>query len=172
VFRKGESAALQEIALESVWVELDSDGKPLVNSGEQYDRQGTINVGDFNFDGHEDFAVQADQTGPYGGPTFSVFLFSPAKGSFVQSEKFGQLTHETLGMFRVDVKKRRLVTFTKSGCCYHVTEELEIVGNRPVAVSRIVEDATGDDVIETQEQLVDGRWRKKTRHLPKKPDSD
>ena len=68
-----------------------------------YDTQGTINVGDFDFDGEPDFAVQADERRPRtGGPTFRVFLFSKKLGRFVLSEPLSKLTEESLGFFEVD----------------------------------------------------------------------
>jgi hypothetical protein len=169
IFRKGERAELQHLRFDKLWVELGPNQEPLVNAGRLYDVQGTINVGDFNFDGRDDFAVQIDQSGPYGGPTFDVFLATDG-GRFVRSEPLSQLTRETLGLFRVDAKRHRLVTVAKSGCCWHVTEELEVVGNEPVPVFRLTEDARGDEVIETRERLVNGRWHRATRRTPKPPE--
>ena len=135
------------------------------NASAQYDFR---IVGDFNFDGREDFAVQIDQSGSYGGPTFDVFLALP-NGSFVRSEPLSRLTRERLGMFEVDAQKKHLVTFEKSGCCYHVTEELAVVGDAPVPVFRLIEDATGDAVIVTKERWVNGKWHRKVRRVPKAP---
>ena len=49
-------------------------GEARVNTAQLYDYQGTIVVDDYNFDGREDLAAQTGQDGPYGGPTFSIFL--------------------------------------------------------------------------------------------------
>jgi hypothetical protein len=166
VFRKGERAELQRLRFDALWVELGQNREPLVNATRVYDAQGAINVGDFNFDGREDFAVQIDQNGPYGGPTFDVFLASD-DGRFVRSEPLSRLTRETLGLFQVDAERQRLVTFAKSGCCWHVTEELEVVDNEPVPVFRHTEDATGDEVIVTEERLMNGRWHRATRRVRK-----
>jgi hypothetical protein len=85
-------------------------------------------------------------SGPYGGPTFTVFL-ATASGDFVRSEALSRLTEETLGLFQVDMKRKRLVTLSKSGCCFHVTEELAMVNGKPVPVSRETEDGTGDALV-------------------------
>jgi hypothetical protein len=167
IFRKGERAELQRLRFDALWVELGPNREPLVNAAHLYDAEGAINVGDYNFDGREDFAVQIDQTGPYGGPTFDVFLATA--GGFVRSEALSRLTRETLGLFQVDAKRHRLVTFAKSGCCWHITEELEVVANEPVLVFRRTEDATGDEVIETEERRVNGRWLRTTRRTSKAP---
>jgi hypothetical protein len=89
------------------------NGKPLVNTARLYDLQGVINVADFDFDGHADFAVQNGNDGPYGGPTYSVYLYDNASKQFVLSDELSTLTSETLGMFQVDAKRKRLRTLPR-----------------------------------------------------------
>jgi hypothetical protein len=158
---------LQSIDLGEAFVVFDEHGEPLVNSAELYDDQGTLNVGDFDFDGREDFAVQANQEGPYGGPTFSVFVQKASGERWTRSEALSRLTRENLGFFRVDTARKRLVTMSKSGCCWHSTEEHAIVKGAPVVVHRVVEDATSDDgsVLQTEETLVKGKWQRISRRL-------
>jgi hypothetical protein len=162
---------VQRIDLEHAWVQLDTRADPLVNSAEVYGVQGTINVGDFDFDGREDFAVQVDQSGPYGGPTFAVFLHHAKEERFVRSEALSRLTQETLGFFEVVPAKKRLVTVEKSGCCYHVREELEVVGGTPSVVHRVTEDATNEDgtVLVIEEQRVGRHWRTSQRRIRRRP---
>jgi hypothetical protein len=162
-------AEVQKIPLEAVQVTLDGSGAPLVNAAELYDNQGALIVGDFDFDGREDFAVNVDHSGPYGGPTFAVFL--QGKGErFVRSAPLSRLTQETLGFFEVDAAKKRLRTTAKSGCCYHVVEEHVVVGGAPHVVERVTRDATGDGfVLVTEERLVAGRWKKTRRRTPSPP---
>ena len=165
--RDSSGAELQRFDLESACVVLAENGKLLEGSTELYDAQSTIVPGDFDFDGREDFAVQIGNDGPYGGPTFDVYL-RDASGKFVRSEPFSQITRETLGMFQVDASKKRLVTMSKSGCCWHQTEVLAIEHGAPKPVERFIEDATGDDVVvETHEVLVGKAWRRTVkRHKP------
>jgi hypothetical protein len=170
VFLKGSDVPLQRVPLESVDVIVADSGEPLVNTSHLYDYQGTLEVGDFDFDGHEDFAVQDSEQGPYGGPTFQVFLYQPKTGQFVVADELTELTHSTLGFFQVDEVHERLRTFAKSGCCYHVTEEYRVVRGAPVMVSRFTEDATGDgDVVETTEGLRGGKWVTKVVKTPRAP---
>jgi hypothetical protein len=167
VFPKGGTTKLQSIRLPTLWLSSDPSGAPLVNAAPLYDYQGTIIVGDFNFDGNEDFAVQGEQTGPYGGPTFTVFLFAPKVGVFQRAEALSKLTEESLGMFQIDPKRKRLVTLAKDGCCIHIREELEVVGAVPRSVLRVTEDATGEkDVVVTTEHLAGGQWHKETKRSP------
>jgi hypothetical protein len=163
-----QGAELWSIALPAVSVAIDGSGAPLVNVAPLYDTQGAIIVGDFDFDGREDFAVQVDHQGPYGGPTFAVFLHDAGAERFVESVALGELTRETLGFFQVDPVKKRLITLAKSGCCFHVTEQLAVVAGKPRVVQRWTEDATGGDgmVLLTEETLVGGRWRKSQRRVP------
>jgi hypothetical protein len=168
VFRKGSDAPLQRVPLESIDVVIADNGEPLVNASPMYDYQGTIEVGDFDFDGHEDFAVQDSEQGPYGGPTFQVFLYQPRTRQFVMADELTDLTHTTLGFFQVDPVRKRITTFAKSGCCYHVTEEYRVVRGAPVMVSRFTEDATGEgDVLETTEGLRGGKWVTSTKRVPR-----
>lgn len=159
---------LQTITLDEIAIQRDDSGAIVVDSGEIYDAQGTINVGDFDFDGREDFAIQIDQNGPYGGPTFDVWL-QTSNDSFARSEELSELTRTTLGFFQIDPDRRLLITMAKSGCCWHETEEHEVRGGKPVAVHRVTEDAMTDDawVITTEEALVKGRWVTHVTRSPK-----
>lgn len=165
-----DGAEVQPIALEQVWVMFGDDGAPLVNAAELYESQGTILAGDFDFDRREDFAVQVDQNGPYAGPTFAVFLHAPREERFVLSEPLSQLTREKLDFFTIDAAKKRLRTQEKSGCCFHVTEEHEVLHGTPRVVSRITEEGTDDSLKVTEERLVRGRWVKKTHREPLPPE--
>jgi hypothetical protein len=171
VFRKGSAQALQTITVENLFFALDEKGDPLTNKAPLYGDQGLLNVGDFNFDGYQDFAIQTGHEGSYGGPTYSVYLYNPAKTRFELSEPLSSVIEETLGFFQVDTQHKHLITLAKSGCCYHETTKYAVVHNIPVPVSRIIEDATGLDgyVKVTRERRVDGKWQRTTRRvrLPK-----
>jgi uncharacterized protein len=168
VFTKGAAKPLQTIEMDNIFVSLDKGGKPLVNTAPLYDYQGVINVGDFNFDGHEDFAIQNGNHGSYGGPSYSVYLYSTGQSRFVFSAALSGLIEETLGFFGVDGKRKRLSTFAKDGCCYHESVEYAVVGDRPVPVSRVVEDATKSErwVYVSRQRMVNGRWVGKTERVP------
>jgi hypothetical protein len=163
VLRKDTRAVVADLHLASILVALDDKGAPLVSTARVYDEQGTVNVGDFDFDGHEDFAVRDGNDGSYGGPSYTVFLYAPSRATFVEAPALGELTHTNLGFFGVDPKRKRLTTFGKSGCCWHVMEEHEVVSGKPIVVARTTEDATGEsDVVITEERLVRGKWLRRT----------
>lgn len=160
-FKKGGSKAYQVIELDDTLVQLEEDGKPLANVTLMYDKQSVVNVGDFNFDGMEDIAICDGTNGSYNGPSYRIYLSSRAAGKFVYNPAFSKLGTR-LGMFEVDKAKKRLRIFDKSGCCWHVTEEYSVVGNRPVKVFVEEVDATIPDETKvkiTTKRLVGGRWK-------------
>jgi uncharacterized protein len=162
VLKKGTAVVLQKIPLETIFLSFEKQ-KLLVNSAALYDYQGAINVGDFNFDGQEDFAVQNGNNGSYQGPSYDVFLFG--KGKFQYSKELSDLIEGSLGFFRFDTKHKLLTTFSKSGCCYHETTQYKVVRNKPVAVVRFVDDALADDGqgSVTEEHFVNGKWKVKSK---------
>jgi hypothetical protein len=168
VRRKGEPQALQTLELDGLFVSFTRERAPLVNSARRYEYQGAVNVGDFNFDGQEDFALQDGNNGAYGGPSYRVYLYSPAASGFVLNEPMTELVAETLGFFEVDAEAKRLKTAAKSGCCYHEYTEYAVIDDTPQPVRRLIEDAAGDAAGEgrmtvTEETLVRGKWRRKSR---------
>lgn len=172
VYGKRQSKLEQTINLPNVFLTLQGKGKgPLVNSANLYDYQGVVNVGDFNFDGYEDFGIQTGNEGSYGGPSYDVYLFDSKAGRFAYNDAMSELILETLGFFDVDPVHKRLHTFAKSGCCYHEATTYRVEHDTPIAVARHIEDAQGDgDKMKvTDEELVNGAWRKKVHYeaMPK-----
>lgn len=150
-------ATLLALDLPSIMLNMEG-GSLLVNSARLYDTQGTINVGDFNFDGLDDFAVQIGQEGSYGGPNYAVFLRT-ANG-FVHNQRMSELTIEGLGFFDFDAKTRTLSTFSKSGCCDHWGTQYKVVNNQVVPI-RMTRDALSPDGMGRIEESVftRGRWK-------------
>jgi hypothetical protein len=165
VFRKGSRRPLQTIAMRNIFVSFKSNGEPLTNSAPLYDNQGVINIGDFNFDGHEDFAVQNGNHGPYGLPTYDVYLFSTVSNRFELSRPLTQLIEQSLGFFEVDSIHKHLVTREKSGAVYHVMTAYAVIHDRPVPISRLIEDGRKAPgyIYVTNEHLVNGKWRRSVR---------
>lgn len=169
IYDKGQRTVRQTINLPAVFVTLPQGGKgPLVNSARRYDYQGVINVGDFNFDGQEDFGIQTGNNGSYGGPSYDIYLFNARTQRFVRNSKMTELILETLGFFEVDAKNKRLRTWAKGGCCYHERTVYAVERDVPVAVERRIDDAQGggDKMKVTVETLVDGKWRSKVHYEP------
>jgi hypothetical protein len=169
VFRKGAHAELQHFALPELDLVTEPNGQLLTNATRLYDEQGTLVVGDFDFDGHDDFAVQVGQDGPYGGPTFRVFLYQPGKGQFVESDALSELTQSHLGFFQVDTRRKRLIAFSKSGCCIHYTSEFAYRSGALVLVESLEENSLfgGGDVMTVIRGTLEGnKWCEVTTTRP------
>jgi hypothetical protein len=169
VFGRIASSPPQTEHLDNVVLTFSEAGTPLVNATRLYDVQGVIDVGDYDFDGRDDFAVQVGHDGPYGGPTYLVYLDSSARGHFVQDDALSELTRTTLGMFTVDAGRRHLSTLAKSGCCWHETTVYEVAAGRPVPVATLTEgvQVSEDGGLEiTEAHRVGGRWRSRTELRP------
>ncbi|WP_169741224.1 lysozyme inhibitor LprI family protein [Andreprevotia chitinilytica] len=168
IYAKGGKSPLQTINMDNIYVSFSKSKQPLTNSAAMYDYQGVINVGDFNFDGQEDIAIQNGNNGSYSGPSYDVYLFSTKTKKFEYNDSFSSLIESTLGFFQVDPKRKRLATMAKDGCCYHEFTEYAVVNNEPVAVARRIEDmrnGDGDTVVVTEETLVNGKWKSKTKRV-------
>ncbi len=159
---KHGSAEVFATNLDYAMPQTDASGRLVVTTPAESD--GAVVVGDFNFDGREDFAVHVGNDGPYGGPTYAVFLASDR--AFAKSEALSELTEEHLGLFTVDEKRKRLITTSKSGCCWHTTEERAFKGDVLEPVLIVTEDATGSVLVETRQELIRGVWRRSTRRKP------
>ena len=63
-------------------------------------------------------------------------------------------------MFQTDRERKRIVTFQKSGCCWHITTEYSVVPKKGlVKVYELEEDAQGGEfVIVTTRELVNDKW--------------
>lgn len=164
VTRRDDAAFAQEFPLDQICVVRDADGGALVNGTALYDDQGMLQIGDFDFDGSPDFAVQDGNDSCYRGPSYSVFLFDRKSGSFSPSADFTALAREWCGFFVVDAQKRELRTSTKSGCCWHLFVRWKVVKGVPEQVYRLTVEHTAGAVegewvaVETEERLERGRW--------------
>jgi len=164
-FKKGGAKPYQVISLDNTQIQLSESGQPLTNISLLYADQSVLNVGDYNFDGMEDIAICDGPNGSYGGPSYRVYLSSRSVGKFIFNKEFSALG-EHLGMFEIDKKKKRLKTFDKSGCCYHIAEEFVVRENKPVRVLSVEEDLAGTDgrAKITTKTLVGGKWKTSVKY--------
>ncbi len=168
IYRKGAKAPFQVLSLPAIEIYKDQlayDPESAEESRKLYDDEYGFIFGDFNFDGMKDLAICNGRNGGYGAPSYTVYLFNRRVNKFVEDKRLSMLTEDGhLGLFFVEAKKRLLVAFVKSGCCYHVTEKYSVVANRPVLVETIIEDGTkGEFMVTTTRKLVNGKWVKRVR---------
>lgn len=72
-------------------------------------------------------------------------------------------------MFDLDPKKKRIIIFNKTGCCYHIREEYQVIPNRGLKLVRTFEeDARGasEKVVVTDSYLMKGEWKKIVKYYP------
>ncbi|TDL99535.1 MAG: hypothetical protein C4K58_06465 [Flavobacteriaceae bacterium] len=164
---KKEGKFSQTLVSEDLWFYLDEKQKPSVNIIQLYDEQSPLIFEDFNFDGYQDLAVRNGNHSSYGGPSYDVYVFNITRGKFVISDELTTLATENLGMFQTDSKRKRLITFNKSGCCWHVTTEYAVIPKKGLQkVYELEEDATnsdGETVSVTTRILKNGKWVEKTK---------
>ena len=145
---------------------LDKDQKPTVNVIQLYNEQSPLIFDDFNFDGSEDLAIRNGNQSGYGGPSYDIYVYHSTKKQFVPSDELTSLAYENLGMFQTDSKRKRLITYAKSGCCWHITTEYAIVPKKGlVKVYEFEEDATGggEFVKVITRNLINNKWVSKTK---------
>ncbi|MBK8808459.1 MAG: hypothetical protein IPO21_18240 [Bacteroidales bacterium] len=130
-----------------------------------YNEQSLLIFNDFNFDGAEDLAIANGNNGSYGATTYNVYIYNVTKKQFDWSEELTNLTTENLGMFKIDSERKRLISYSKSGCCWHLTSEYEIaLPSILVLVYELEEDASLDKYVKvTTRKWVSNKWVSKTR---------
>lgn len=161
LYAKGGKQPLQQLTSEDLYFYLQDKQQPSVNIIQLYNEQSPLIFDDFNFDGQQDLAIRNGNNSSYGGPSYDVYVFNKTRNKFVFSDELTTLAVENLGMFQTDHKRQRLITFNKSGCCYHETTEYAVVPGKGLKmVEQLIEDATGADeqVKVTKRILVNKRW--------------
>ena len=147
---------------------LDKNQKPTVNVIQLYNEQSPLIFDDFNFDGSEDLAIRNGNQSGYGGPSYDIYVYHSTKKQFVPSDELTSLAYENLGMFQTDSKRKRLITYAKSGCCWHITTEYAVIPKKGLQkVYEFEEDATGggEFVKVITRNLINNKWvRKKKKY--------
>lgn len=170
LYKKGTHQQVQTFQSDELTMYLDKDFKPSVNIIPLYNEQSPLIFNDFNFDETEDIAIRDGNYGAYGGPVYDVYVFNKTRKKFVLSTELSQLTQENLGMFQVDPKRKRIITFNKDGCCYHISSEYKVVPHKGLLLVReLIEDGTslrGDQMKVTERKLVAGKWVESTKNYP------
>lgn len=168
VFKKGQTKPFQSFSTPTMFSKEETKR---ASTKLRYDYQSVVFFEDYNFDGIADLAIRDGNNGGYGGPSYQIYLFSPKSKKFVHNSALTKLNQGVyLGMMEVDKKKKLLRTFSKSGCCWHQTEEFAVIGNRPKKVYEWTQDASiadTDKVKITTKKLVAGKWLTSVKYEPR-----
>ncbi|GAA4163099.1 hypothetical protein GCM10022217_31680 [Chryseobacterium ginsenosidimutans] len=168
LFDKNTSKKFQTLISDDLNFYLNEDQKPTANIIQLYDEQSPLIFDDFNFDGTEDIAIRNGNESGYGGPSYDIYVFNITKKQFVPSEELTALAHENLGMFNTDSERKRLITYSKSGCCWHMTTEYSVLPQRGLfKVYELEEDATGgENVVVTKREFINDKWIQNVKTYP------
>jgi hypothetical protein len=154
IFRKGTTEIVQTVPIASLSEHaLDPRYEP------------SLLVEDYDFDGHEDLALHTGDAGPYGAPTYSVFLYAPATRTFTLSRALSELAATSIVPMRADAARKRLMIESKSGCCIHWGEEHELQGGAPRLMKRETEaeEPGGKCVLTVETRRGSGGMKRETR---------
>ncbi|WAW09156.1 hypothetical protein NB640_07650 [Oxalobacter vibrioformis] len=169
LFSKKTGKLFQTFHSDDLFFFPSADGQPSVSVVELYGEQSVLIFDDFNFDGHEDIAIRNGNESGYGGPSYDVYVYNITRKKFMPSEELTALAHDNLGMFHVDHQRKRLVTFSKSGCCWHLATEYEVVPGKGLLKVYEFEEAmtaSGDMIEVTARTLVNGQWVIESKRVP------
>ena len=160
LYEKGTTHLVQAFPMKELYVELSQGGKMIEGVNQMYGDNGAVIMDDFNFDGTEDLAIRDGNYGAYGGPSFNVFVYHSTKKKFVKSEELTELASTNLGFFDVDKKEKRLTTFSKDGCCWHIATKYAIDKKKGlIKVYESIEDGTNEGIIiSTERKLIKNQW--------------
>ena len=166
LFARPGNQPVQSFTTEDMQILLNEKAQPAVNVTQLYSDQSAIIIADFNFDGSADLAIRNGNNSGYGGPSYDVYVYNSTRKQFVPSDELTDLATSKLGMFQIDAKRKRLITYEKSGCCWHMTTEYAVVPRQGLVITHTLEEAMRTDGINidvTTSDLVNGKMRSRTR---------
>lgn len=168
LYNKKTSKLFQTLQSDDLNFYLNENQKPTVNVIQLYNEQSPLIFDDFNFDGYEDLAIRNGNESGYGGPSYDVYVYNITRKQFVISDELTALAHENLGMFNTDSERKRLITYSKSGCCWHLTTEYTVLPQRGLfKVYELEEDATGGEKVKvTKREFIDDKWITNVKTYP------
>jgi hypothetical protein len=110
---------------------------------------------DVNFDNINDLIFYTGNNGSYMSPSFDYYIFNPTQNKFIFNK---QLTDIGLGMgIEIDTKNKRILSFEKSGCCWHQQEGYIYKEDSLILVKRMIVD---EMEVVTIEKKINGKWHK------------
>lgn len=162
---KKSKQIFQTLSSDDLYFYLNKNQQPSVNVIQLYNEQSPLIFDDFNFDGSEDIAVRNGNQSSYGGPSYDVYVYNSTKKQFVISKELTALAYENLGMFQTDHERKRISTFAKSGCCWHITTEYAVIPKKGLQkVYELEEDAQGGEFVKvTTRNLIKNKWVSKIK---------
>lgn len=133
---------------------------------------------DVNFDGHGDLVVWTEYFEDIKRPVYTVYLFDPAQKTFVLHKKLSDLCCSyNSDILKADNERKRLIFYTKTGCCLRMWHEYIMQDDEPVGVYSKTEYLTSDGEREWLEisegvpvEIGGDTWDWQNREEPKPDD--
>ncbi len=156
---KANGQLIQTLFAEDLCFQADSLPSSSIISLQK--EQSPLKFADFNFDGAEDLALRNGNNGPYGSSSYEVYLYHKTLNKFVLNEDLTELTLENIGLFEVDPQRKRLLTYSKSGCCWHATAEYAYLPKKGLSkVLEVIEEADSSEEVKITTRIwVKNRWK-------------
>jgi hypothetical protein len=120
-----------------------------------FNRNMSFDYRDLNFDHIKDLIFYTGNNGSYMSQTFDYYIFNPDKNKFIFNK---QLTEIGSGMgIEIDTINKRILSFQKSGCCWHQQEGYVFKKDSLILVKKMTID---EMEVVTIEQNINGKWHK------------
>jgi len=130
--------------------------------------QRAVIIDDFNFDGTEDVAIRNGNMGNYSSASYDVYVFNTTRMAFVKNEELTDLGSNGFDFFETDAKRKRLISYGKSGCCRIFTTEYAVIPNK--GLDRVLEkeeDMTREDQVKViTKEKINNKWITRTKVYP------
>jgi hypothetical protein len=120
---------------------------------------GPVTFRDFNFDGYNDLAIVNGNNGNYSFISYYVYLFSPEQHRFLMNKELTALSNESMGLFKNDKKRKRIITHAKGSFATSVDHEFVFV--TPYHIQNVLERFTNiheNMVEEKTNTVINGKW--------------
>lgn len=124
---------------------------------------------DFNFDGSQDIALINNYSRSNLQSIYDIYIFDSLQKQFLLNEGMTTLVKENSAMFNVDPERKRIIAHLKSGCCWNITKEYEVLpGRDPLKVYEFEEDTRDSETVITKKtDFIDYKWSTKTTKYPR-----
>ena len=120
-----------------------------------------ISVPDCNFDGYPDLMLFAHDGGAGPNIGYSFYLYDPATRQFVFDADLSDLI-----LPEIDPRTQTVSSYSRNSCCSHTSEQYRYLNGQLTLVASHDETMSAsnfDVMVVTDGQLVQGKWREKTR---------
>lgn len=136
----------------------------IVSDNFQFNENISFSYEDWNFDYVKDLIFFNGHNGGYSSPTYDFYIYDKAKRQFVYNEQLADITGHSGA--EIDKKKKRIISYAKSGCCWHEQKAYYVRNNKFIEYKNLVEDNRGNGVIVTIGNRINGKWRYSEKHYP------